>query len=123
MWEPDGIDEAVRTLTFGELHAETCRFANVLKKHGVKKGHRVTIYMPMVPEAAVAMLACARLGAIHSVVFGGFSPESLTGRILDCESTVIITADEGLRGGRKVRARVSQRLRIALPYCTDLPFG
>ncbi len=77
-------------------------FANVLKKHGVKKGDRVTIYLPMVPEAAYAMLACARIGAIHSVVFGGFSPDSLASRILDCDSTVVITADEGVRGGRKV---------------------
>ena len=79
-----------------------CRLANALKARGVKKGDRVTIYMPMIPEAAVAMLACARIGAIHSVVFGGFSPDSLAGRIEDCRSTVLITADEGLRGGRKV---------------------
>ncbi|MBP0500673.1 AMP-binding protein, partial [Mycobacterium tuberculosis] len=81
---------------------EVCRFANVLAAKGVKKGDRVTIYMPMIPEAAFAMLASARLGAIHSVVFGGFSPDSLAGRIADCGSTVVVTADEGLRGGRKV---------------------
>ena len=79
-----------------------CRFANVLKARGVKKGDRVTIYLPMIPEAAVAMLACARIGAVHSVVFGGFSPDSLAGRIDDCKSSVIITADEGVRGGRKI---------------------
>ncbi len=79
-----------------------CRFANVLKARGVKKGDRVTIYLPMIPEAAYAMLACARIGAIHSVVFGGFSPDSLAGRIEDAKSTIVITADEGLRGGRKV---------------------
>ena len=79
-----------------------CRFANVLKTRGVRKGDRVTIYLPMIPEIAVAMLACARIGAIHSVVFGGFSPDSLAGRIRDCRSTVLITADEGRRGGRAV---------------------
>ena len=79
-----------------------CRFANVLKSRGVKKGDRVTIYLPMIPEAAYAMLACARIGAIHSVVFGGFSPEALAGRIEDAKSAVVITANEGLRGGRKV---------------------
>ena len=84
------------------MHAEVCRFANVLKARGVKKGDRVTIYMPMIPEAAVAMLACARIGAVHSVVFGGFSPDSLAGRISDCASTIVVTADEGLRAGRKI---------------------
>ena len=101
IWEGDdpGNDE---TITYGELHARVCRFANVLKSLGVTKGDRVTIYMPMIPEAAISMLACARIGAIHSVVFGGFSPDALAGRIIDCESSVVITADEGLRGGRKV---------------------
>jgi len=101
IWEGDdpGND---KTITYGELHARVCRFANVLKSLGVTKGDRVTIYMPMIPEAAISMLACARIGAIHSVVFGGFSPEALAGRIIDCESSVVITADEGLRGGRKV---------------------
>jgi acetyl-CoA synthetase len=84
------------------LHADVCRFANVLKARGVKKGDRVTIYLPMIPEAVIAMLACARIGAIHSVVFGGFSPDSLAGRIEDCKSSIIVTADEGLRGGRKI---------------------
>jgi acetyl-CoA synthetase len=101
IWEGD--DPSVsKHITYGELHEHVCRFANVLKKHGVKKGDRVTIYLPMIPEAAYAMLACARIGAIHSVVFGGFSPEALAGRIEDAASDVIVTADEGLRGGRKV---------------------
>ena len=91
-----------RHITYHELHEQVCRFANVLKAHGVKKGDRVTIYLPMIPEAAYAMLACARIGAAHSVVFGGFSPDSLAGRIEDARTDVLITADEGLRGGRKV---------------------
>jgi acetyl-CoA synthetase len=101
LWEGDDPKEH-RHVSYAELHRSVCRLANVLKGKGVKKGDRVTIYMPMIPEAAVAMLACARIGAIHSVVFGGFSPESLIGRIQDCDSNCIITADEGLRGGRKV---------------------
>jgi len=101
IWEGDDPKDD-KKLTYMQLHAEVCRFANVLKSRGVKKGDRVTIYMPMIPEAAISMLACARIGAIHSVVFGGFSPDSLAGRIEDCKSTVIVTADEGLRGGRKV---------------------
>jgi acetyl-CoA synthetase len=101
LWEGD--DPAVdQKITYRQLHAEVCRFANVLKSRGVKKGDRVTIYLPMIPEAAFAMLACARIGAIHSVVFGGFSPDSLAGRIEDCKSTVVVTADEGVRGGRKI---------------------
>ena len=91
-----------RHITYRELHEEVSKFANVLKARGVKKGDRVTIYMPMIPEAAVAMLATARIGAIHSVVFGGFSPDALAGRIIDCDSSVIITADEGVRGGRSI---------------------
>ncbi|QGM97050.1 acetate--CoA ligase [Methylocystis parvus] len=101
IWEGDDPSVSKR-ITYAELHEHVCRFANVLKKHGVKKGDRVTIYLPMIPEAAYAMLACARIGAIHSVVFGGFSPEALAGRIEDAASDVIVTADEGLRGGRKV---------------------
>jgi acetyl-CoA synthetase len=101
LWEGDDPSEA-RRVTYRELHESVCRFANALKAQGVRKGDRVTIYLPMIPEATVAMLACARIGAIHSVVFGGFSPDSLAGRIEDCRSTVLITADEGLRGGRKV---------------------
>ncbi|UTS91290.1 acetate--CoA ligase [Rhizobium anhuiense] len=101
IWEGDNpyIDKKV---TYNELYEHVCRMANVLKKHGVKKGDRVTIYMPMIPEAAYAMLACARIGAVHSVVFGGFSPEALAGRIVDCESTFVITCDEGVRGGKPV---------------------
>ncbi len=101
-WEPDDPNGEARTFTYKQLHEEVCRFANGLKANGVKKGDRVTVYMPMVPELAMAMLACARIGAIHSVVFGGFSPEALAGRINDCTSNVVITADEGIRGGRKV---------------------
>jgi acetyl-CoA synthetase len=101
LWEGDDPKDDKR-LTYRQLHAEVCRFANVLKARGVKKGDRVTIYMPMIPEAAIAMLACARIGAIHSVVFGGFSPESLAGRIQDCKSDIVVTADEGVRGGRKI---------------------
>src|SRR5688572_25193237 len=101
LWEGDDPSES-RTLTYAELHAAVCQLANGLASIGVGKGDRVTIYLPMVPEAAVAMLACARLGAIHSVVFAGFSPESLAGRIRDCDSKLLITADEGLRGGKRV---------------------
>jgi acetyl-CoA synthetase len=101
IWEGD--DPAVdKTITYRELHEAVCKFANGLKSIGVKKGDRVTIYLSMIPELAVALLACARLGAIHSVVFGGFSPDSLAGRIQDCDSSVVITADEGLRGGRPI---------------------
>jgi len=101
IWEGDNpYDE--KKITYNALYEQVCRFANVLKKNGVKKGDRVTIYMPMIVEAAYAMLACTRVGAIHSVVFGGFSPEALAGRIVDCDSTFVITADEGLRGGRKI---------------------
>ncbi|WP_010184558.1 acetate--CoA ligase [Sphingomonas sp. PAMC 26605] len=102
IWEPDEPGEEPRRFTYAELHAEVCRFANVLKSQGVVKGNRVTIYMPMIPEAAFAVLACARIGAIHSVVFGGFSPEALAGRVEDCGSTIVITADEGRRGGKRV---------------------
>jgi acetyl-CoA synthetase len=101
LWEGDDPAES-KAITYRELHREICRFANVLKELGVKKGDRVTIYLPMIPEAAYAMLACARIGAIHSVVFGGFSADSLAGRITDCRSKLVITADEGVRGGRKI---------------------
>ena len=94
--------EDSRHITYRELHEEVCKFSNMLKARGVGKGDRVTIYMPMVPEAAVAMLACARIGAVHSVVFGGFSPDALAGRIQDCDSSTIITADEGVRGGKVI---------------------
>jgi len=101
LWEGDDPSES-KAITYRQLHAEVSKFANVLKGLGVQKGDRVTIYLPMIPEAAVAMLACARIGAVHSVVFGGFSPDSLANRIQDCDSNILITADEGLRGGRKV---------------------
>ncbi|MET0483419.1 MAG: acetate--CoA ligase, partial [Aestuariivirgaceae bacterium] len=104
-----------KKISYRELHEQVCRLANVLKKHGVKKGDRVTIYMPMIPEAAYAMLASARIGAIHSVVFGGFSPEALAGRIEDCASDFVITADEGLRGGRRIplKANTDEALKKA----------
>jgi acetyl-CoA synthetase len=101
LWEGDSPSEH-KHVSYAELHQNVCRLANALKSLGAAKGDRITIYMPMIPEAAVAMLACARIGAVHSVVFGGFSPDSLAGRILDCDSSLVITADEGLRGGRKV---------------------
>jgi acetyl-CoA synthetase len=115
IWEPDDPAEPPRHITYGELYREVNIFANVLKSVGVKRGDRVTIYLPMIPEAAFAMLACARIGAIHSVVFAGFSPDSLAQRITDCQSKVIITADEGLRGGRKVplKANVDAALEKA----------
>src|SRR3569832_759127 len=100
IWEGDDPKDA-KTVTYRQLLAEVSRFANVLKKQGVKKGDRVTIYMPMILEAAYAILACARIGAVHSVIFGGFSPDSIAGRVDDCKSDVIVTADDGLRGGRK----------------------
>jgi acetyl-CoA synthetase len=103
-----------RTLTYRELHAETCRFANLLKSRGIGRGDRVMIYMPMIPEAAAAMLACARIGAVHSVVFGGFSPESVAGRIADCGARALITADEGRRGGRSVPLKANVDAALAL---------
>ena len=102
IFEPDAPDGEVRQITFAELQAEVVRMANTLKKMGVSKGDRVTIYMPMVPEGAFAMLACARIGAIHSVIFGGFSPDAIAGRVEDCASDWMITADEGLRGGKRI---------------------
>ena len=106
-----------RTITYQELHDEVCKFSNVLKANGARKGDRITIYMPMIPEATVAMLACARIGAVHSVVFGGFSPDALAGRILDCESTMVITADEGVRGGKSIPLK--QFTDKALQNCPD----
>jgi acetyl-CoA synthetase len=105
-------------ITYNELHEHVSRFANVLKSRGVKKGDRVTIYMPMIPEATYAMLACTRIGAVHSVVFGGFSPEALAGRILDCTSTCIITADQGVRGGRPIPLK--ENTDAALEQCPDV---
>jgi acetyl-CoA synthetase len=112
LWEGDSPSEH-RHVSYAELHENVCRLANVLLVRGVKRGDRVTIYMPMIPEAAYAMLACARIGAIHSVVFGGFSPESLVGRIQDCQSTCLITADEGVRGGRKVPLKANADAAMA----------
>jgi len=109
VWEPDDPAEEPRRYTYAELHREVCRFANVLKRRGVAKGDRVTIYMPMIPEAAFALLACARIGAVHSVVFGGFSADALANRMEDCGSSVVVTADEGRRGGK----------RVALKACVD----
>ncbi len=115
IWEPDDPADPVRRFTYRELHAETCRFANALKAQGVARGDRVTIYLPMVPEAAIAMLACARIGAVHSIVFAGFSPEALAGRIKDCASRIVLTSDEGLRGGKRVplKANVDAALEKA----------
>ena len=106
IWESDD-GEISDKITYGQLHEEVCRMANVLKDRGVKKGDRVTLYLPMIPQAAYAMLACARIGAVHSVVFGGFSPDSLAGRIQDCDSRIVITADEGLRGGKTVPLKLN----------------
>ncbi|WP_377808689.1 acetate--CoA ligase [Azospirillum sp. A29] len=110
----EGDDPGVsKAITYKELHEKVCRLANVLKKNGVKKGDRVTIYLPMIPEAAYAMLACTRIGAIHSIVFGGFSPDSLKDRIVDCDSHFVITSDEGLRGGRKVPLKANADKAVA----------
>ena len=112
----EGDDPSVsKAITYRQLHEQVCRFANVLKGLGVKKGDRVTIYLPMIPELAVAMLACTRIGAVHSIVFGGFSPDSLANRIQDCDSTVLVTSDEGLRGGRKIPLK--KNADVALQTC------
>ncbi|HET9355039.1 MAG TPA: AMP-binding protein, partial [Sphingomicrobium sp.] len=118
IWEPDDPAQAPRGISYRELHRDVCRFANALKAQGARRGDRVTIYLPMVPEAAVAMLACARIGAIHSVVFGGFSPDSLAGRIRDCDSTIVVTADEGLRGGKRVPLKAN--VDSALEQCPSV---
>ena len=116
IWEGDDPADS-RHITYAELYDEVCRFANVMKAEGAKKGDRITIYMPMIPEAAVAMLACARIGAVHSVVFGGFSPDALAGRIQDCDSNMVITADEGVRGGRAIPLKANTD--AALASCPD----
>jgi acetyl-CoA synthetase len=112
IWEGDDPSES-KHITYQQLHDEVCKFANILRTRNVKKGDRVTIYLPMIPEAAYAMLACARIGAIHSVVFAGFSPDSLAQRINDCQSKVVITADEGLRGGKKVALKANVDAALA----------
>src|SRR6201996_4626471 len=117
IWEGDDPKDS-RKITYAEAHAEVCRMANVLKANGVAKGDRVTIYLPMIPEAAYAMLACSRIGAVHSVIFGGFSPDSIAGRILDCDSNIVITADAGLRGGKVVPLKVN--VDEALKACPDV---
>ncbi|WCT73209.1 acetate--CoA ligase [Sphingomonas naphthae] len=118
IWEPDDPTAAPRHISYRALHAEVCRFANVLKAAGAHRGSRVTLYLPMIPEAAVAMLACARIGAIHSIVFGGFSPDALAGRIQDCDSTIVVTADEGRRGGKRVPLKAN--VDAALPHCPSI---
>ena len=117
IWEGDDPEES-KNITYQDLHDEVCKFSNVLKARGVKKGDRVCIYMPMIPEATYAMLACARIGAIHSVVFGGFSPESLKDRILDSDCQTVITADEGLRGGKTIPLK--QNVDEALEGCSNV---
>ena len=119
IWEGDDPARDLK-ITYRELHGRVCRFANVLKKLGAKKGDRITIYMPMIPETAIAMLACARIGAVHSVVFGGFSPDALAGRIHDCESNIVITADEGVRGAKVVPLKANVDMAAANPEVTTL---
>ena len=134
IWEPDEPSEEPRRFTYRELHGEVCRFANALKQQGVAKGDRVTIYLPMIPEAAFAMLACARIGAIHSVVFGGFSPEALAGRVEDCGSRIVVTTDEGRRGGKRIplkanvdaaaaRAPGLERVLVVKATGAEVPMG
>ena len=119
IWEGDDPARDLK-ITYRELHGRVCRFANSLKKIGAKKGDRITIYMPMIPETAVAMLACARIGAVHSVVFGGFSPDALAGRIHDCESNIVITADEGVRGAKAIPLKTNVDTAAANPLVTTL---
>ena len=119
IWEGDDPARDLK-ITYRELHGRVCRFANSLKKIGAKKGDRITIYMPMIPETAVAMLACARIGAVHSVVFGGFSPDALAGRIHDCESNIVITADEGVRGAKAIPLKANVDAAAANPEVTTL---
>ena len=119
IWEGDDPSRDLK-ITYRELHERVCKFANSLKMLGAKKGDRITIYMPMIPEAAVAMLACARIGAVHSVVFGGFSPDALAGRIHDCESNIVITADEGVRGGKSIPLKANVDAAAANVVVTTL---
>jgi acetyl-CoA synthetase len=119
IWEGDDPNRDL-TITYRQLHERVCKFANSLKALGAKRGDRITLYMPMIPEAAVAMLACARIGAVHSVVFGGFSPDALAGRIIDCESNIVVTADQGLRGGKVVPLKANVDAAAANPGVTTL---
>ncbi len=119
IWEGDDPTRDLK-ITYRELHGRVCRFANALKELGAKKGDRITIYMPMIPETAIAMLACARIGAVHSVVFGGFSPDALAGRIHDCESNIVITADEGVRGAKAIPLKANVDAAAANPAVTTL---
>ncbi|HSM29359.1 MAG TPA: acetate--CoA ligase [Woeseiaceae bacterium] len=119
IWEGDDPSRDLK-ITYRELHERVCKFANALKALGAKKGDRITIYMPMIPEAAIAMLACARIGAVHSVVFGGFSPDALAGRIHDCESNIVVTADEGIRGGKSVPLKANVDAAARNPDVTSL---
>jgi acetyl-CoA synthetase len=119
IWEGDDPARDLK-ITYRELHGRVCRFANSLKKLGAKKGDRITIYMPMIPDTAVAMLACARIGAVHSVVFGGFSPDALAGRIHDCDSNIVITADEGIRGAKTIPLKGNVDAAAANPDVTSL---
>ncbi|HTT99907.1 MAG TPA: acetate--CoA ligase [Rhizomicrobium sp.] len=118
IWEPDDPNAEAKHITYAELHREVCKFANVLKAHNVQRGDRVTIYLPMIPEAAYAMLACARIGAVHSVIFAGFSPDSIAGRIQDCASTIVLTSDEGVRGGKPIPLK--NNVDEALTKCPDV---
>ena len=118
IWEGDDPSDDAH-ITYNQLHEKVCRLSNAMKGAGVKKGDRVTLYMPMIPEAAYAMLACTRIGAVHSIVFGGFSPDALAGRIVDCQSTFVITADEGLRGGRGIPLKANTCLLYTSPSPRD----
>lgn len=119
IWEGDDPNNDSK-ITYGELHRRVSLFANALKSIGAKRGDRITLYMPMIPEAAIAMLACARIGAVHSVVFGGFSPEALAGRINDCESNIVITADEGVRGAKTIPLKANVDAAALNPLVTSL---
>src|SRR6202041_3220258 len=120
IWEGDDPANS-KHITYRRLHEEVCKFANVLKRANVSKGDRVTLYMPMIPEAAYAMLACPRIGAVHSVVFGGFSPDSLAGRIIDCDSRIVITSDEGVRGGKPIPLKANTDAALTkAPGVTDV---